>query len=305
MVSVVIKKIKGNEYLYLVDSIRDKAKVKQKTIKYIGRKRPIPNEEFQCMKDSYKNKDWILNTHTDTLSYQDHIKMHTNSKNYRDYLLNSDKVTQEKDKERFLSVFIANSNAIEGSTLTPNDTFKYLFEDIVPQGKKKKELFMATNLLKAWNYMEKHFREFPDENHLKKMHEFVNDQIEDEETLGKFKKIQNYVGLSTTTSYLFVNEKIQKLLTWIKDAEKKIDYFEIAFQSHIQFEIIHPFIDGNGRIGRLLINWLLMQEGLQPLAIHANNRNKYLSAIENSRRGKIEAISKFCFEEYMEYYKFI
>ena len=60
MVSIVTKKIKGNNYLYLVDSIRKGEKVIQKTVKYIGVKRPILNEEFECMKLSYQDKDWVL-----------------------------------------------------------------------------------------------------------------------------------------------------------------------------------------------------------------------------------------------------
>ncbi len=99
MVSIVTKKIKGNEYLYLVESIRKGEKVIQKTIKYIGRKRPVTKEEFDCMKFSYKNKDWVLNDFKDELSYQDHKKMKDASNSYKEYLKNLDKVSKEKEKE--------------------------------------------------------------------------------------------------------------------------------------------------------------------------------------------------------------
>jgi len=86
MVSIVTKKIKENEYLYLVDSIRKKNKVIQKTIKYIGKKRPILKEEFECMKLSYKNEDWVLNESKDELSYNDHEEMKKASNSYKKYL---------------------------------------------------------------------------------------------------------------------------------------------------------------------------------------------------------------------------
>ena len=305
MVSILTKKIKENEYLYLVTSIREKGKVKQKTIKYIGRKRPISKHEFKSMEYSYSGDDWILKERNDELSYQDHAKLKESSVNHTNYISKLDKVSKEKMRERFLASFIANSNAIEGSTLTEKDTFNYLFEDLTPKGKNKKELFMADNLLKAWEYVELNFRDFPTENHLKILHKLVNKGIETEETLGEYKKVQNYIGDTYTSSYLFVNEKMKQLSCWIKTAYKELNEFEVAFQSHVQFEIIHPFVDGNGRVGRLLLNWLLLYKKLQPLAIRVDKRLDYIEALENSRRGKIEAICRFCLKEYLNQYSFM
>lgn len=305
MVSIITKKIKGKEYLYLVHSIRKKDKVIKKNIKYIGKKRPIPKEEFECMVYSYNNEDWILNDYKNYLSYQDHNKMKKASHNYKLYLSNLDKVSKEKEREKFLSVFISNSNSIEGSTMSVKDTFNYLFKDIVPENINKKEIFMADNLFKAWLYLESNYKRLPTKKDLLKLHTLVNKNIEEEFTLGKYKLFQNYIGDTITTSYLFVDEKMKKLFDWIKEAYKEVDDFEIAFQSHAQFEIIHPFIDGNGRVGRLLLNWLLMYKGLSPLAIFEKERNIYINALENSRKGKAEAIVKFCFKTYINQYQFV
>ncbi len=305
MVNIVTKKINGNEYLYLVTSIRKKQKVIQKTIKYIGKKRPIPKEEFESMRFSYEKKDQILKEFKDKLSYQDHKKIREISDKHKKYLDSLDNISKEKEREKFLSIFISNSNAIEGSTLTSKDTFNYLFKDITPESHKKKELYMATNLLKAWQYVEKSYKKLPKKVDLLELHKLVNRDIEDEETLGEYKKVQNYIGETLTTSHLFVEERMKELLNWITKAYKKVDDFEVAAQSHSQFEIIHPFVDGNGRVGRLLLNWLLMNKGLGPLAIRVEKRGKYLSALENSQRGKLKAISKFCSEEYLNQYKFM
>jgi neutral trehalase len=221
MVSIVTKKIKGNEYLYLVDSIRDKNKVIQKTIKYISKKRPIPKEEFESMKLSYKNKDWVLTDFKDQLSYQDHEEMSKLSELNKENLKRLDKVSKEKEREKFLSNFIAHSNAIEGSTLTIKDTFNYLFNDVVPAGHPKKELHMASNLIDAWNYMEKNSNKLPNHKDLFKLHSFVNKGIESEDTLGKYKKVQNYIGDINTSSYLFTEDKMKELFKWIKKHIKK------------------------------------------------------------------------------------
>ena len=305
MVSIVTKKINGNEYLYLVHSIRKKNKVIQKTIKYIGKKRPIPKEEFTCMELSYENKDWILNEMCDKLSYTKHEDLKVASNNYKKYFLTLSKTAKEKEEEKFLGKFIANSNALEGSTLTAKETTDFLFNDIVPLHHSKKELYMATNMLEAWNYIKSNYKKFPTHKDLKELHERVNRNIETEDSLGKYKKVQNYIGDIHTTSFLFVEEKMEQLLQWIKDAFRKINDFEVAFQSHAQFEIIHPFIDGNGRVGRILINWILLHKNLQPLAIPIKKKAEYIIALENSRREKVEAISEFCFKSYLEQYSFM
>ena len=305
MVSVVTKKIKGKEYLYLVDSIRKGKKVLQKTIKYVGKKRPILKEEFECMKLSFHKKDWILNNFIDQLSYKDHHKMKKVSDDYKTYISNLDKVSKEKEKERFLSIFISNSNSIEGSTLTVDETFNYLFKDITPKGHPKKELFMASNLLKAWGYVEENYKRLPNENDLFKLHQMVNKEIESDKTLGKFKKVQNYVGGIHTTSYLFVEQKMKELFVWIKKSFKKIDNFEVAFQSHAQFEIIHPFVDGNGRVGRLIMNWFLMNRKLMYFAIPFKEKGDYILALDHARKGNLKSICSFCYKVYLENYKFI
>ncbi len=305
MVSIVTKIIKGKEYLYLVASLRKGDRVVQKMIKYIGPKRPIPALEFECIKRSYKNEDWVLLDWKDELSYKEHQEMKNASDTHNQYLATLDHISTEKEKQKFLSEFISSSNAIEGSTLTSKETFDFLFKDIVPRGHDKKELFMATNMLEAWKYVESNKTLFPTHKDLHELHKLVNKGIESDLTLGKYKKVQNYIGDVYTSSYLFTEEKMEQLLRWVKKAYSKIDDFEVAFQSHAQFEIIHPFVDGNGRTGRLLLNWLLMMKKLMPLAIRNKKRGEYIAALENSRRGKIEAISKFCFSEYMKQYEFV
>lgn len=305
MVSIVTKNIHGKEYLYLVASVREGTKVIQKTVKYIGKKRPVTEHEFNCMKLSYKDEDWILDQCKDTLSYQDHEEMKKRSYGYKDYMKGLDPVSQEKERERFLSIFIANSNAIEGSTLTNEETFNYLFKDITPKSHTKKELFMASNLLDAWRYLEMNHKILPTHKEIIGLHRLVNKGIESDETLLSYKKVQNYIGDVYTTSPLFVEEKMEKLLTWMQKAFKEIDDFEAAFQLHAQFEIIHPFVDGNGRVGRLLLNWLLIHKGYMPLAIPVKKRADYISALNNARRGKIEALCRFCCRTYLEQYRFM
>ena len=248
MVSIVTKRIGRNEYLYLVHSIRNGTRVVQKTLKYIGRKRPILEEEFECMKLSAEDKDWILQKQEDVLPYTEHEKLKRASQSYYEYLKKLKTISREQERERFLSKFIASSNSIEGSTMTQKETYEYLFNDTIPNHRKKKELFMATNLYNAWIFLEKNCHRHPTHHDMHELHKRVNRDVETEETLGRYKTVQNYIGDVYTTAYMYTQEKMHKLLRWIRSAYKNINDFEVAFQSHAQFEIIHPFVDGNGKI---------------------------------------------------------
>ena len=305
MVSIVTKKIKGNEYLYLVQSVRKGERVSQKTLKYIGPKRPIPREEFECMELSAAKKDWILRSFDDTVPYTTHKELHDASRMYQEFILSLDETSKEGESEKFLSKFIASSNAIEGSTLSAKETSDFLFHDIVPPHHSKKELFMASNLLDAWIYLEKNSHLFPNENDLFELHRRVNRGIESDRTLGRYKTVQNYIGDVHTSSYLFVLERMKQLMLWIKKSFAMIDDFEVAFQSHGQFEVIHPFVDGNGRVGRLLMNWLLLYKKLSPLVIDAKSRANYIVSLDNFRLGNISAISLFCSQQYLKQYEFV
>ncbi len=320
MPSIVTKKINGKEYLYLVRSVREGSKVIQKTVKYIGKKRPIPKAEFECMIYSFDMRDWILVDRKDTLAYTEHHKMKVASETYKEYLKGLDSVSRLKEGQKFLSLFITSSNAIEGSTMTAKETNDYLFNEIVPSNRSKKELHMASNLLDAWNYLKENSERLPKNEDLFEMHKRVNKYIEDDSTLGKFKKVQNYIGDIYTSSYLYVFERMESLHKWIRTSFRSVDDFEVAFLSHAQFEVIHPFVDGNGRVGRLLLNWILIYKGHMPLAIRESRRHEYITALENtwcnqvprangvladSRRGGVGAISQFCFQEYMEQYEFV
>ncbi len=305
MVHIVEKKINGKQYLYLVATIRKGQKTIQKHIKYIGKKRPVPAEEFDCMQFSVLEEDWILTKLQDRLSYQDHVELKKASKMQKEFVKQLNQDSKKDYFERFLCRFISNSNSLEGSTLTFKDTYDYLFNDILPKGKSKKELYMVDNLFKAWEYVEKNHKKFPKESDLFELHRLVNKNIEEDKTLGEYKKVQNYMGDKYTSSFLFVNEKMNKLFKWFKKAFREINDFEVAFQSHAQFELIHPFQDGNGRVGRLLLNWLLMYKGYAPLSIQFKKRQDYLISLQNAQKGKIEAISKFCYEQYLLEHDFI
>lgn len=98
--------------------------------------------------------------------------------------------------------------------------------------------------------------------------------------------------------YFRIEKEMNELINWYKE-NKKLNPFILATIFHHKFEKIHPFSDGNGRTGRILMNYILIKNNYPPIIITKKNREKYLDALESA--DKSEEYSKllsFLLEEY-------
>ena len=175
------------------------------------------------------------------------------------------------------------SNAIEGSTLTYAETYAILYNDnsFKIEGKEPREIYEAINHKEALNIVFENLqekREF-DERFIKKLNETINNNIK--ETSG-FRKVQVFIQGS---DYIPPEpEKVPNLMNYYvynynNDIE---DIFLKIAKYHIEFEKIHPFEDGNGRTGRLLLNYELLKNDLPPVVISKDERVKYFEFIRKN-----------------------
>lgn len=168
---------------------------------------------------------------------------------------------------------VFNSNAIENSTLTLKDTEDILIRGQIQRDAEIREVYEAKNLARAIELL----AENPSQNLtvelILTLHKVLLTGINDS-FAGRFRSGDEWVRVGTHigTNPAFVNDLMFKLVENYNQSERelieKIAYF------HNEFESIHPFCDGNGRIGRVLINQQLMNSGLPPIMIPA--KNKYL-----------------------------
>ena len=168
---------------------------------------------------------------------------------------------------------VFNSNAIENSTLTLKDTEDILIRGQIQRDAEIREVYEAKNLARAIELL----AENPSQNLtvelILTLHKVLLTGINDS-FAGRFRSGDEWVRVETHigTNPAFVNDLMFKLVENYNQSERelieKIAYF------HNEFESIHPFCDGNGRIGRVLINQQLMNSGLPPIMIPA--KNKYL-----------------------------
>ncbi len=182
------------------------------------------------------------------------------------------------------SVF--NSNAIENSTLTLRETEKILLEMEVSRDVSVREVFEAKNLARIMGYIQKKTAEKDvDKELILFLHQMLIGGINDD-IAGRFRAKGEYVRVGTYIAP--APEKIDGMIddlltTWRTSTGYVVD--RIA-QFHLEFETIHPFIDGNGRMGRILMNYQLTRLGFPNIIIRDKEKREYYAIFAPYRTRK-------------------
>ena len=173
------------------------------------------------------------------------------------------------------------SNAIEGNTLTLRET-KVVLEGITVGGKSLREHFEATNHRDAILYVEDIVarNEALTEWQIKNIHSLVLKGIDDGEA-GRYRRENVAItGASTTPpSFLHLDDEMRALIDWHQRADTMPPVARAA-ELHTRFVKIHPFVDGNGRTARLIMNFELMKVGYPPAVIRKEDRLAYYDALD-------------------------
>ena len=129
--------------------------------------------------------------------------------------------------------------------------------------------------------------------------------MRDTDTTFGYKKLPNYLlGRNVeTTPPERVEEEITKLIDWYKENQKTEPPLKISAVFHGKFEKIHPFEDGNGRVGRILSNAILINQGYPPLIIRKSQRESYLKVLESSDAGAQINLERFFLDKYKKTFR--
>ena len=183
--------------------------------------------------------------------------------------------------ETEISEQVYNSNAIENSTLSLEETEKILLQIDLDRYITEREIFEAKNLARVVGYIEKKAKE--QELTLEvilSLHKMLISNIRDD-IAGRFRKNNEYVkvGNHIAPSPKEVVGLLEEMLATYHGAAHENIAKRIA-RLHLTFENTHPFVDGNGRIGRIINNYLLIREGYVPMNIKFLDRQKYYDAFK-------------------------
>ena len=287
---IVKRKVKGNLYFYLEHHIREKNRIIKKQ-EYLGKKIPKNIDKIKSeflldiFKENYFNKF-------------DNIK-----KNFNKEIKLMPKSAVEKYYEQFIIKFTYDSNRIEGSTLTLKETANLLELGITPKNKSLDDVKEAESHKKVFSEMLKYEKEL-NLDAILHWHKLLFQNTK-EDIAGKIRKHGVKIARSKT-EFPIPSELeflLRDLFKWYKK-NKSLHPVLLASLVHLKFVSIHPFSDGNGRISRIMMNFVLHKANYPLLNISYNNRDGYYSALEKSQTKKIESIFTLnIFRKYLKEYK--
>ena len=190
----------------------------------------------------------------------------------------------ERLREQFMVNFTYNSNAIEGNTLTLQETSMVL-EGMTIDQKPLKDHLEAVGHRDAFLYVEDIAKDTKlSETIIKNIHSLV--LLNRPEDKGTFRRIPVTISGSYTEPVqpYMIEPKMTELITNNEKRKKNMHTIERIARFHLEFEGIHPFIDGNGRTGRLLLNLDLIQNGYPAINVKFTDRKKYYAAFDEFYR---------------------
>jgi len=192
--------------------------------------------------------------------------------------------------DELIRLFTYHSNRSEGSKVTKKEIDKFSASKTkFPKTKTDKEIF---NSFLAFNYVLSDKMKWTMKS-IKHIHALLLDEI-DPLIAGKWKNENNFApGNQLTVDYKKVHKEVKKLLQWLKNEFKRSVYPpELALKFYCRFEYIHPFLDGNGRVGRILLNAILHRFDYPPVIFFSENKQQHSVAIQQALVGRWTKIYK-------------
>jgi len=277
MVTVKKKTLKGKIYYYLEHSTRKGKKVQKKEI-YLGTKIPANIDELKKnLLDGIYREKWYIDIDRIKQRFSKEQKMMPKS-------------VKEKELQNFVIRFTYDTQRIEGSTLTRRETADLLEKDITPKSKPMRdvqeaevhrdlfyEILKSKKELSLQTVLDWHWKLF---------------QLTKPDMAGKIRKHQAAISGSKfmPPSPVEVYPMLTEFFKWYHKNKKKLYPVELAALAHLKFVTIHPFGDGNGRITRLVMNFILNRKNYPMLDIPYEGRNSYFNALERSQLKKEDRI---------------
>ena len=186
-------------------------------------------------------------------------------------------------REEFMIENTYNSNAIEGNTLTERETLLVLSEGVTIGGKSVREHLEIIGHRDAFEFMVSlaDAKERLTERQIKEIHSLV--LINEAQYKGIYRSVPVTIrgALHQLPQPYLVSPQMEALMAEYEDMKQEKHIIESIAEFHLRFEGIHPFIDGNGRTGRLLINLELIKAGYLPVDIKFTDRDKYYACFDS------------------------
>jgi len=280
---IITRKKGAQRYFYLRHSFRKDGKPSSKEI-YLGKEIPKNIEEIkekllaEVMQDTYKSLERIRE------HFQAEWKRTPES-------------AKQREKEEIAIAFTYNTNAIEGSTITLEETREIIQDKISPR-KPLRDVKETEAHAKVFLTMLDH-NDIISEKLLLDWHHAIFGETKPD-IAGKLRQYLVRVGKYIAPDWQDLPHLMKEFVAFIQKSD--LNPVEVAARAHYRFEKIHPFGDGNGRIGRLIMNNILWRNGYPMLVIEYKKRRAYYRALEKDEDGFVKYFLRYYLSSHKKRY---
>jgi Fic family protein len=307
MVYIYKKIIAGRPYYYLRASERKGKKIIIKDLAYLGNSL----EEVRKVLESKKYKDKIKKTYRTIHNFLESnhwlekaldlklkkdeflgvkleeieaCKLH-----YNNIFRKLDETTKKEILKNFIIEYAYNTTSIEGNTINLEQARNLLIEGLTPENKTLREIYDLQNTEKVFFELNE-LNEELSHDFIIKVHDSLMENIDARKGYRKM-DVRVIKSNFDATPAIYVKTDMDLLLKWYTENKNKLHPLVLAIIFHHKFEKIHPFADGNGRTGRMILNYVLTKNNYPPLIIQKKTREDYLKVLrkaDNSNPSKAE-----------------
>lgn len=318
MVYIYKKWVGGKPYYYLRVSERKGKRVIAKDIAYLGNsidevRKSLEKKEYrEKVRKTYKtihnfieSNHWLEKTKKLKLKKNDFLgerleEIEACKLHYNNIFKKQDELTKKEILKNFVIEFAFNTTSIEGNTITLQQARNLLEEGLTPKNKTLREIYDLQNTEKVFFDILGKSEELS--------HELIidihSDLMENIDARKGYRNVDIHVLKSNfkATPAPFVKTDMDLLLKWYEQNKKKLHPLVLGIIFHHKFEKIHPFMDGNGRTGRILLNYILTKNNYPPLVIYKKTGADFLEALRKADKSDFTKYSK---EDYLDLVQFV
>lgn len=316
----IYKKIIGNKsYYYLRASEKKGNKIVTKDLEYLGNsleeaRKALSNlpkhkegirKAYKTLKRFFESNHYLekaesLKLKKDSFLDKKQAEIEACRLHYNSVFQKNDWLTKKEILKNFIIEFAFNTTSIEGNTITLKEAKNLLGEGMTPKNKTLREIHDLQNTERIFFSI------------LNSKEDLSNEFIINIHS-GLMENIDARIGYRTTdvrviranfkaTPAPYVKTDMDLLLKWYNENKNRLHPIVLATIFHHKFEKIHPFMDGNGRTGRILINYILVKKSYPPFIIHKKKRTEYLDALRKADKSDLTKALK---EDYFSLIQFI
>ncbi|MEK6834808.1 MAG: Fic family protein [Nanoarchaeota archaeon] len=310
MVYIYKKRVGEKVYYYLRVSQRKGNKLIVKDIAYLGNSLDAVKKALEKLpkysnqiKKAYKTINNFLESNRylekiqelklkrdEFIEYEKLLEIEACKLHFNTDFKRNNELTKEEILKNFIVEFAYNTTSIEGNTIKLNEVRSLLQEGLTPKNKTLREIYDLQNTEKVFLNL---FGAKEEISHalIQKLHSDLLENIDPRKDY-RTTDVRVIKANFKATPAPYVKADMGLLLKWFNENKNKLHSLTLATIFHHKFEKIHPFMDGNGRTGRMLLNYILLRNNYPPLIILNKERKEYLETLRKADKINITEINE-------------